>query len=97
VLKASAGAVACLNTHFAACVNNEQFTYHCSCMNKFRSCDVVMNLEKETPYELCPIHYTHLCVCGACVGAGVPPYTDYARGWTIGVRIRTEETVFSLL
>jgi predicted SprT family Zn-dependent metalloprotease len=32
VLKASVGAVACQNTHFAAFVNNEQFMYHCSCM-----------------------------------------------------------------
>ena len=38
-----------------------------------------------------------VCVCGACVGAGVAQYTDYATGWTIGVHIPTEETVFSLL
>jgi hypothetical protein len=65
----------------------------------------VMNSEKETPYELCPIHYTHVCVSGVCVcvcvcvcvGVRVAQYTDYARGCTIGVRIPTEETVFSLL
>jgi len=35
-------------------------------MEKFAGCDVVMHLEKETPYELRPIHYTHVCVC-VCV------------------------------
>jgi hypothetical protein len=59
----------------------------------------VMNSEKETPYELCPVHYTHVCVCvcGACVGAGVAQYTYYDTGWTIGVLIAKEETGLSLL
>jgi hypothetical protein len=65
-------------------------------MEKFSGCDALVNSEKETPYELCPIHYTHLCVCvcGACVGVGVAQYTDCTTGLTIGVRIPTEKTVF---
>jgi hypothetical protein len=63
VLKASDGVVACLDTHFAAFVNNEQFIYHCCFMEKFSGCDAVMNSQNVAPFDVCPIHYTYSYVC----------------------------------
>jgi hypothetical protein len=58
VLTASDGAVACLNTHFAAFANNEQFIYHRCFMAKFSGCDAVMNPQNVAPFDVCQIHYT---------------------------------------